>query len=102
MHGRSHLDYCDFIYHIPELREKKKRPENGLEDYYDENSDFDDSTEYENFEANLGSVNDMRLNFQMRALESIQYQAGLAVIESRRCGVNRNYTSASTATTTTT
>ena len=60
MHGRSHLDYCDFIYHIPELREKKKRPENGLEDYYDENSDFDDSTEYENFEANLGSVNDMR------------------------------------------
>ena len=79
MHGRSHLDYCDFIYHIPELREKKKRPENGLEDYYDENSDFVDSTEYENFEANLGSVNDMRLNFQMRALESIQYQAGLAV-----------------------
>ena len=79
MHGRSHLDYCDFIYHIPELREKKKRPENGLEDYYDENSDLDDSTEYENFEANLGSVNDMRLNFQMRALESIQYQAGLAV-----------------------
>ena len=24
MHARSHLDYCDFIYHIPELRKKGK------------------------------------------------------------------------------
>ena len=24
MHVRSHLDYCDFIYHIPELKTKKK------------------------------------------------------------------------------
>ena len=27
MHGRSHLDYCDFIYHIPKLRERKKDQE---------------------------------------------------------------------------
>ena len=25
MHVRSHLDYCDFIYHIPELKRKKMR-----------------------------------------------------------------------------
>ena len=79
MHGRSHLDYCDFIYHIPELREREIRPENGLEDYYDDNSDLDDSTEDDDFDSNLENVSGKRLNFQMRALESIQYQAGLAV-----------------------
>ena len=43
MHMRPHLDYCDFIFHIPALSN--------------------------NF--NL----DINLNYQMRTLESIQYQA---------------------------
>ena len=50
MHIRPHLDYCDFIYHIP----IKSR----------ETSDFDISR---------------TLNYQMNRLESIQYQAALAV-----------------------
>ena len=44
---RSHLDYCDFIFHIPEL---------------------------------IGNFStDTNLNDQMKKLESLQYQAGLAV-----------------------
>ena len=50
MHIRPHLDYCDFIYHIP----VKSR----------ETSDFDTSR---------------TLNYQMNKLESTQYQAALAV-----------------------
>ena len=71
MHARSHLDYCDFIYHIPELREKNKNS--------------DDSIENENSDCNLENDIDtnypssIKLNYQMRALESILYQAGLAV-----------------------
>ena len=82
MHSRSHLDYCDFIYHIPELRD---RPENGTDELLDDSSDFDDSVVNGNFESNFENdrdtnlVSNIRLNFQMRALESIQYQAGLAV-----------------------
>ena len=82
MHSRSHLDYCDFIYHIPELRD---RPENGTDELLDDSSDFDDSVVNGNFESNFENdrdtnlVSNVRLNFQMRALESIQYQAGLAV-----------------------
>ena len=46
-HVRSHLDYCDFIYHIPEL---------------------------------LGNFStDVNLSTLMDRLESLQYQAGLAV-----------------------
>ena len=46
-HVRSHLDYCDFIYHIPEL---------------------------------LGNFStDVNLNNLMHKLESLQYQAGLAI-----------------------
>ena len=50
MHVRSHLDYCDMIYHIP----VKTR----------ETSDFDSTR---------------TLNYQMSSLESTQYQAALAV-----------------------
>ena len=83
MHGRSHLDFCDFIYHIPELR--KKRLENGPKEHYDGNTDFDDSAEDGILEYNLENDSDMTylsgisLNFQMRTLESIQYRAVLAV-----------------------
>ena len=47
MHMRSHLDYCDFIFHIPEL--------------------------VGNFST------DINLSHQMKKLESLQYQAWLAV-----------------------
>ena len=50
MHVRPHLDYCDFIYHIP----VKTR----------ETIDFDSTR---------------TLNYQMMTLESTQYQAALAV-----------------------
>ena len=46
-HVQSHLDYCDFIFHIPEL--------------------------VGNFST------DVNLSHQMKKLESLQYQAGLAV-----------------------
>ena len=53
---RSHFDYCDFIYHIPELETKEK---------------------------NLDSerVTDIRLNYQMEKLESLQAQAGQAITQ---------------------
>ena len=50
MHVRPHLDYCDFIYHIPEQTRQT--------------SDF---------------VSSHSLNFQMGTLERVQYQAALAV-----------------------
>ena len=50
MHVRPHLDYCDFIYHMP----TKTR----------ETFDLDSTR---------------TLNYQMMALESTQYQAALAV-----------------------
>ena len=85
MHARSHLDYCDFIYHIPELRKKEKNSDNEFEEYYDGNSDSDDLIEDDDSDCNLENDIDtynptsIKLNFQMRALESLQYQAGLAV-----------------------
>ena len=61
---RSHFDYCDFIYHIPELETKEK---------------------------NLDSerVTDIRLNYQMEKLESLQTQAGQAVTGAWK-GTNRD------------
>ena len=44
---RSHLDYCDFIYHIPELQNKERNLENPER------------------------RNDIRLNYQMEKLESL-------------------------------
>ena len=59
MHVRPHLDYCDFIYHIP----TKTR----------ETNDF---------------VCTHALNYQMMTLESVQYQAALAVTGAWK-GTNR-------------
>ena len=61
---RSHFDYCDFIYHIPELETKEK---------------------------NLDSerMTDIRLNYQMEKLESLQAQAGQAVTGAWK-GTNRD------------
>ena len=52
-HIRSHLDYCDFIYHIPALI------------------------------CNFST--DINLNFVMQKLESLQYQAGLAITGMWQC-----------------
>ena len=57
MHVRSHLDYCDSIYHIPPL---------------------ENANNY-----------DVSLNFQMKKLESLQYQAALAITGTWR-GTNRD------------
>ena len=59
---RSHLDYCDFIYHIPELQPN------------------------ENTENNR---TDIKLNYQMEKLESLQAQAGLAITGAWK-GTNRD------------
>ena len=47
MHVRSHLDYCDFIFHLPSL--------------------------------NTETSDDVNMNYLMGSIESIQYQAALAV-----------------------
>ena len=74
MHVRPHLDYCDFIYHIPELK-----PDSDDSDSEVDSStiacDSNDETEYINENTNRK----ISLNFRMRTLESIQYQAALAV-----------------------
>ena len=57
MHVRPHLDYCDFIYHIPPYQIS------------------------DNFDTNL--------NFKMKALESLQYQAALAITGTWQ-GTNRD------------
>ena len=61
---RSHFDYCDFIYHTPEL---------------------------ETTERNLESerMTDIRLNHQMDKLESLQAQAGRAITGAWK-GTNRD------------
>ena len=61
---RSHFDYCDFIYHIPELETTEKTLESGR-------------------------PTDIRLNHQMDKLESLQAQAGLAVTGAWK-GTNRD------------
>ena len=72
MHVRPHLDYCDFIYHIPEIKKK----ENPCEDF-DADDVCDHIDEYDN--DNDVEISNCKLNYQMRALESLQYQAALAV-----------------------
>ena len=69
MHVRSPLDYCDFIYHIPKLTNKPKQDhdDDDREDSDDDDSDSDENNPIRN------------LNTRMRALESLQYQAALAV-----------------------
>ena len=56
MHIRTHLDYCDFIFHTPAI-------------------------------SNVSNSN-VNLSYQMNALESLQYQAALAITGSWR-GTNR-------------
>ena len=79
MHVRPHLDYCDFIYHIPDIKEKKKLCADcdsddvciHLDEYNDKNDDEGDG---QNEAKNL----DCKLSYKIRTLESIQYQAALA------------------------
>ena len=82
MHARSHLDYCDHIYHIPEIRGRENKSDNGTDEYYN-NGDPDDSNDEITFNPGHGedthNPTDIKLNYQMQALESLQYQAGLAV-----------------------
>ena len=75
MHVRPHLDYCDFIYHIPELHCQNE-----------ENDESDDLIELnECAVSKTGSflddneVKEIKLNFRMHTLESVQYQAALAI-----------------------
>ena len=84
---RSHFDYCDFIYHIPEL--KKEKSENGSDvdddeevdddDYDDENGDLENDFDETDLKVNGNSSLKFKLNFRMKSLESVQYQAALAV-----------------------
>ena len=75
MHVRSHLDYCDFIYHIPKIM--KKEPDSDKSDSENSESDDEDNNteDYENTDDNPNT----KLNCQMQILESLQYQAALAV-----------------------
>ena len=68
MHARSHLDYCDFIYHIPELKEKKK---SGNVDGFDEHVDKENSNHDLEDDPHTTYLNGINI--------IIQYQAGLAV-----------------------
>ena len=71
MHVRSHLDYCDFIYHIPELRKENVGDEDVFDGYEENAIDHED----ENADVETSDLEGRRkinLNFRMRALESIQ------------------------------
>ena len=64
---KSHLDYCDFIYDIPDLKKDK----------YDEKSLKEGS--HVDASAHIGTADDeghckIHLNFWMRPLESTQNQ----------------------------
>ena len=79
MHVRPHLDYCDFIYHIPYIKEKKRSCADCDADdiciHIDEdNGQTDEDGDGHNVAKNL----DCKLGYKMRTLESIQYQAALA------------------------
>ena len=77
MRIRSHFDYCDFIYHIPELNNVENDDEIDSDDNDDgENIVVEDGTDL-NVDAN--SSKKLKLNFRMKSLESVQYQAALAV-----------------------
>ena len=78
MHVRPHLDYCDFIYHIPELLNKKNTYRDSHETEDDESNVEDDVVEVFNDIAE-NSVKPMKMNYRMKELESVQYQAALAI-----------------------
>ena len=69
MHVRSHQDYFDFIYHIPKIMKK------GLDNDECENCEYNDNDNTENYK----NTEDAKPNYQMRTLESLQYQSALAV-----------------------
>ena len=78
MHVRSHLDYCDFIYHIPELKKEDEGDEDVFDGFEENDSDHEDeNADVEN--SGLECRRKINLNFRIRALESIQYQAALAI-----------------------
>ena len=97
MRVRPHLDYCDFIYHIPKLIKRKCDSDaesdvslDGSEDDDDNHSVVDvdhddhgnddaDAVSDDDVDTEAGSHPTLDLNFRMRALESVQYQAALAV-----------------------
>ena len=78
MHVRSHLDYCDFIYHIPELVNRKK-DNKGSDEIDDQESNKSDVEDDESDSIAESSVQPIRINCRMKELESVQYQAALAV-----------------------
>ena len=86
MHVRFHLDYCDFIHHIPGLKKKENRNEEGLDNHEDEESYKDQSAETEIVDDGHTKI---KLNFRMRAFEGIQYQAALTITGAWK-GTNAN------------
>ena len=75
MHVRPHLDYCDFIYHIPELQ-SNQNVENELDDQTEVNECTVQKT---GSFLDQNEVKKIKLNFRMHTLESVQYQAALAI-----------------------
>ena len=69
------LDYCDFIYHIPKIKKKESDDDCDESDSDNPESDDDSTEDYDDTDDNPNS----KLNYQMRTLESLQYQAALAV-----------------------
>ena len=79
MHVRPHLDYCDFIYHIPSLIKKiSDKSDDELENEIEEQIV---NVESDGINDTVGSSDtvETKLNFRMKSLESVQYQAALAV-----------------------
>ena len=74
MHVRPHLDYCDFIYHIPELQSNQNVEENEFNDQAEVNECVVNGSFLDHNE-----VKKIKLNFRMHTLESVQYQAALAI-----------------------
>ena len=85
MHVRPHLDYCDFIYHSSDLDKYKDDKLDSTGSEYSDDCEGD--TDLEDHVSDIvGDPDDARsdsgpnLNFCMKVLESIQYQAALAII----------------------
>ena len=73
MHVRPHLDYCDFIYHIPELQSNQND-----EDEFNYQTEVNERGVNGSF-LDQNEVKKIKLNFRMHTLESVQYQAVLAI-----------------------
>ena len=77
MHVRSHLDYCHFIYHIPELI--KKKADVKADEISDDVTDDEVDKEDDPVEIADTSTRPIRMNCRMKELESVQYHAASAV-----------------------